>query len=81
VNPIDIFCDCKDFSWRSSLHTEDRLKATVAKTKGEVRNYVRKTPPPTPEGGYPFANPQSIPFMCKHLLTVIDYLSSRGLIK
>jgi hypothetical protein len=81
VNPCDIFCDCGDFAWRSSLSTEKRMHATIGPTKKEIANYVRKTPPPDENGGMPYANPQQIPFACKHILTLIDMLASKGVIR
>jgi len=80
VNRVDVYCDCGDFQWRMAPYIDERFHALAAQLASEIKNYKRKTPPPTATGGIPYANPQHLPSMCKHLLTLFDLLYSKGVI-
>lgn len=80
VNRMSAWCDCKDWLWRCSWSIDDRFKALAAKLANEIKNYQRKTPPPS-EGGRPYANPGNIPTGCKHIIQVLQTLYANKVIR
>lgn len=68
-NPVRVSCSCPAYYyyfWYAN-------KQAKAHSRGNLRPYIRKTPPPP--AGLPYKNPDKIPGLCKHLIAFSNYLN------
>ena len=72
---VSVSCLCADFYYTYWLW--DKNKSSLAGQNFPA--YKRRTAPPE-QGGYPRRNPNKIPGLCKHLITLTSYLASEGFI-
>jgi hypothetical protein len=75
LHGVELNCTCLDYMWR---FWQQNYQKDVQFGKGP-NPYIRKTPPP-PEG-YPYANPEQVTGMCKHLIKLSDNLQQKGILK
>ena len=65
-------CQCQDFRFKWEYPLALSKNGSLI---GAYRKYKRKTPPPPK--GYPYANPDNIVGVCKHLFNFLRFLQDR----
>ena len=75
LHDVELSCTCMDYAWRFWMQN---FQQDTQFGKGP-NPYRRKTPPPP--DGRPYANPEEVAGMCKHLIKLSDHLQQIGILK
>lgn len=75
-NRVKLKCQCTDFRFKWEYPLALSKNGSLI---GSYRKYKRKTPPPPV--GYPYANPDNIVGVCKHLYNFLRHLQNHDEIR